>query len=170
MFNDGTKVLIGLGSSLGVRHHHLQKGLLLMAHDPYIDLLSTSSVWQTMPIGAAKNPFYNMCAIIRTRHTPDDLMHRLLSIEKRCDRLRGVHWMDRTLDLDVLLYGEYVVNNSGIQVPHPRMLEREFVMQPAKEIAGGWMHPISEKTIANSTGDFAAGIWRVGRFSIAYKN
>ena len=170
MLHDGTTVLIGLGSSLGVRHHHLQKGLLLMAHDPYIDLISTSSVWQTMPIGAAKNPFYNMCALIRTRHTPYDLMHRLLSIEKRCDRLRGVHWMDRTLDLDVLLYGEHVVNNIGIQVPHPRMLEREFVMQPAKEIAGGWMHPIAEDIIANLAGDFASGMWRVGRFSIAYKN
>ena len=170
MLNDGTKVLIGLGSSLGVRHHHLQKGLLLMAHDPYIDLLSTSSVWQTMPIGAAKNAFYNMCAIIRTRYTPDDLMHRLLSIEKRCDRLRGVHWMDRTLDLDVLLYGEHVVNNTEIQVPHPRMLEREFVMQPAKEIAGGWIHPPTENNIANFAGDVASGMWIVGRFSIAYKN
>lgn len=168
--NDGTKVLIGLGSSLGMRHHHLQKGLLLMAHDPGIDLITTSSVWQTMPIGAAKSPFYNMCAVIRTRYTPVDLMHRLLSIEKRCDRLRGIHWMDRTLDLDVLLYGEHVVNTIGIQVPHPRMLEREFVMQPAKEIAGDWIHPIADNIIANLAGEFASGMWRVGRFSIAYKN
>ena len=78
--------------------------------------------------------------------------------------------MDRTLDLDVLLYGEHVVNNTEIQVPHPRMLEREFVMQPAKEIAGGWIHPPTEKTIANLAGDVASGMWIVGRFSIAYKN
>ena len=167
---DETLVLIGLGSSLGERHHHLQKGLLLMAHDPYIELISTSSVWQTMPIGAAKNVFYNMCAIIKTSHCPSELMDRLLNIEKRCDRLRGVHWMDRTLDLDVLLYGDRMVDNPTIQVPHPRMLERSFVMQPAKEIAGDWVHPITGRSVQTLATDFELGMWKVGCFSIAHKN
>ena len=168
--DDSTMVLIGLGSSLGSRHHHLQKGLLAMAHDSQMELVATSSVWQTMPIGAAKNAFYNMCAIIETSHAPDELMCRLLNFEKRCDRLRGVHWMDRTLDLDVLLYGDSVVDTSIIQAPHPRMLERAFVMQPAKEIAGDWTHPIIGRTLHSIAADFEPAMWKVGRFSIAHKN
>lgn len=170
VLNDGTMVLIALGSSLGSRHHHLQKGLLLMAHDPQIELISTSSVWQTMPIGAAKNPFYNMCASIKTTLSPAELMRRLLDIEKRCDRLRGVHWMDRTLDLDILLYGERLLESTLIQVPHPRMLERAFVMQPAQEIASHWIHPVRGRSIESLTKNFEPGMWKVGCFSIAHKN
>lgn len=165
-----TMVLIGLGSSLGHRHRNLQNGLLLMAHDSQIELVATSSVWQTIPVGAAKNSFYNMCAVIQTSYEPDELMYRLLNIEKRCDRLRGVHWMDRTLDLDVLLYGNCVVDTPIIQVPHPLMLERGFVMQPAKEIAGTWVHPKVESSVDNLAMDFEPGMWKVGRFSIAHKN
>ena len=170
VLNEETMVLIGLGSSLGARHHHLQKGLLLMAHDPWIELVHTSSVWQTLPIGAAKNAFYNMCVIIKTRYSPSELMSRLLDIEKRCARLRGVHWMDRTLDLDVLLYGDHTVDESIIQVPHPRMLERSFVMQPAQEIASDWIHPVKGRSIESLTKTFESGMWKVGCFSIAHKN
>ena len=141
----GSRVLIGLGSSIGDRALYLQKALLWMAHEPHMDLVTTSSVWQTMPIGAAKNTFYNMCAVIDTVYTPEELMQKMLYFEKRCNRLRGVHWMDRTLDLDVLLYGERLVQTSIIQVPHPRMTERSFVMQPALEIAGDWVHPSSQE-------------------------
>ena len=140
-----------------------------MAHDPQIELTSTSSVWQTMPLGAAKNPFYNMCAIIKTTLLPDELMRRLLDIEKRCDRLRGVHWMDRTLDLDILLYGNRLLESALIQVPHPRMLERAFVMQPATEIAGTWVHPTVARTVQTLAGDFVSGMWKVGCFCIAHK-
>ena len=162
--------MIGLGSSLGARALYLQKALLWMAHDPYMDLVNTSSVWQTMPIGAAKNVFYNMCAVIYTTYSPEELMHRLMYLEKRCNRLRGVHWMDRTLDLDVLLYAQKVVNSSIIQVPHPRMLERSFVMQPAVEIAGEWVHPTIQKKMECGLTKFDPGMWKVGVFSIAYKN
>ena len=82
-----------------------------------------------------------MCAVIHTMYDPQRLLHRLLHFEKRCDRLRGVHWMDRTLDLDILLYAQSLVDTTIIQVPHPRMLERSFVMEPAIEIAGDWIHP-----------------------------
>ncbi len=78
--------------------------------------------------------------------------------------------MDRTLDLDVLLYGDCVVDISNIQAPHPRMLERPFVMQPAKEIAGDWNHPIIGRSLRDLAADFEPAMWKVGRFSIAHKN
>ena len=166
----GSSVLIGLGSSLGDRALYLRKALLWMAHDPYMNLVCTSSVWQTTPIGAAKNAFYNMCAVIDTTYSPEELMHRLMYFEKRCNRLRGIHWMDRTLDLDVLLYGHKVVDTSIIQVPHPRMLERSFVMQPAVEIAGDCFHPTIHTKLENYPIHLDPGMWKVGVFSIAYKN
>ena len=168
--HNGSMVLIGLGSSLDDRVLNLQKGLLWMAYDPYIDLVSTSSVWQTMPIGAAKNVFYNMCAIVHTTYSPQELMDRLLSLEKRCNRLRGIHWMDRTLDLDVLLYEHSVLETPKIIIPHPRMLERSFVMQPALEIAADWIHPNIKTELRDCSTEVDSGMWKVGVFSIAHKN
>ena len=167
---NGAMVLIGLGSSLGDRVLCLKKGLLWMAHDLCIDLVSTSSVWQTMPIGAAKNVFYNMCVVIYTTYSPHELIHQLLDLENRCDRLRGVHWMDRTLDLDVLLYDQQVINTPTLQVPHPRMLERSFVMHPAKEVARDWIHPDTQTELHFTLSKFDPGMWKVGCFSIAHKN
>lgn len=163
-------VLIGLGSSLGDRRKNLQKGLLLLAHDPFVDLISVSSVWYTQPIGAAKNAFYNMCVVISTTYDPSSLMDALLKIEKRCDRLRGVHWMDRTLDMDVLLFGDEQLSQVSIVVPHPQLLNRSFVMLPALEIAKDWIHPEKQQSLVELNTHSDLGMWKVGRFSIARKN
>ena len=91
---------------------------------PQIELTSTSSVWQTMLLGAAKMPF-TICVRAYRQLFLAELMRRLLDIEKRCDRLRGVHgWIEPLID--ILLYGDLVLESTLIQVPHPRMLERAF--------------------------------------------
>ena len=90
-----------LGSSLGDRALYLRKALLWIAHDPYMDLVCTSSVWQTMPIGAAKNVFTICVPLIP--HILQRIDASIDVLRKRCNRLRGSR-MDRTLDLDVLLY------------------------------------------------------------------
>ena len=117
---DGAEVLIALGSSLGDRKSNLYRGILHLMHDSDSQVLSLSSVWQTTPVGAAKNAFYNMCLVLRTRRSPEDLMNLLLSIERKCDRLRGIHWMDRTLDLDIILYGSRIITTRSLQIPHPK--------------------------------------------------
>lgn len=164
---DGTDVLIALGSSLGDRKGNLHRGILHLMHDPESQVLRLSSVWQTTPVGAAKIPFYNMCLVLRTRRSPEDLMNLLLSIERKCDRLRGVHWMDRTLDLDIILYGSQVVTTRSLQIPHPRMKDRSFVMLPAVEIAGDWICPSTLYSLDALTEHSTIGMWRVGRFVIA---
>lgn len=168
--SQSNRVLLGVGSSLGDRRLHLQKGLLLLAYDSNIDLLSLSSVWETMPIGAAKNAFYNLCVYIETIYSPQGLLSRLLEIEKKCERLRGVHWMDRTLDLDILLYENQIVDEPILKIPHPRILERAFVMAPAIEIAAEWIHPVHDDRLEPLNTHSENGMWRAGCFSIAYKN
>lgn len=165
-----SRVLLGMGSSLGDRRAHLQKGLLLLAYDSNISLVSISSVWETMPIGAAKNAFYNLCVYIETTYSVHELLARLLNIEQRCERLRGVHWMDRTLDVDILLYEGKIVDEPLLKIPHPRIVERAFVMVPALEIAPEWTHPVYHDRLEQLNTHSEVGMWRVGRFSIAYKN
>lgn len=168
--SNSNRVLLGMGSSLGDRRLHLQKGLLLLAYDSSIDLVSLSSVWETMPIGAAKNAFYNLCVCITTSYSPQELLSRLLEIEKKCERLRGVHWMDRTLDLDILLYENHIVDEPILKIPHPRIVERAFVMVPGIEIAAEWIHPIHHDRLEQLNTHSENGMWRVGCFSIAHKN
>ena len=164
---DGTTVLIALGSSLGDRKSNLRLGILHLMHDHNSQVLSLSSVWQTAPVGAAKKPFYNMCLVLRTRNQPHELMKLLLSIERKCDRLRGVHWIDRTLDLDIILYGSQIVTTESLQIPHPRMKDRAFVMLPAVEIARDWICPNTVDSLGVLNVHSTTGMWRVGRFVIA---
>lgn len=163
----GTEFLLALGSSMGDRYRNLQLGLLHLLHDPQVVLGCCSSVWETQPIGAANNRFYNCCVRGTTTKTPHELLTLLLDIERRCERLRGVHWMDRTLDLDLLLYGEQQLDTPSLSVPHPRMLERDFVMVPAIEIASEWIHPETHKPLAENVSSEPLGMWKVGRFVIA---
>ncbi len=164
---EGTEFLLAVGSSMGDRHRNLQLGLLHLLHDPQVRVTSCSSIWETQPIGAANNRFYNGCVRGSTTKSPHELLRLLLDIERRCARLRGVHWMDRTLDLDVLLYGEHQVNTESLCVPHPRMLERNFVMVPAVEIAPDWIHPATQQSLSDSNLTEPIGMWKVGRFVIA---
>ena len=164
---DGAEVLIALGSSLGDRKSNLYRSILHLMHDSDSQVLSLSSVWQTTPVGAAKNAFYNMCLVLRTRRSPEDLMNLLLSIERKCDRLRGIHWMDRTLDLDIILYGSRIITTRSLQIPHPRMKDRAFVMLPAVEIAHDWICPSTLCSLDTLTDHSTIGMWKVGRFVIA---
>lgn len=127
-------VFIGLGSSLGHRRRYLQRAISKIAHHSHIVLLEQSSVWFSVPIGAAKHIFLNMVIRVRTQLAPEKLLLFLQSIENECGRKRGVHWMDRVLDLDILLYGDICVQSEFLTIPHPRILERNFVLFPLREI------------------------------------
>jgi 2-amino-4-hydroxy-6-hydroxymethyldihydropteridine diphosphokinase len=133
-YSQGTIVFIGLGSSLGNRRRYLQRAIAKIAHHSDIVLLDQSSVWSSVPIGSAKHIFLNMVIRIRSQLSPEELLRFLQSIETQCGRKRGVHWMDRVVDLDILFYGDLCVQNQFLTIPHPRILERNFVLLPLKEI------------------------------------
>ena len=158
------QALIGLGSSLGSRASHLRMGIIHLKSHPQIRVSQMSSVWQTPPLGNAKHPFLNMCLRLQTTLLPQELLDVLLKIELKCQRIRGVHWMDRTLDLDLLLYDQEILSSPSLKLPHPRMLERSFVMIPAIEVAGDMVHPILGRLLSESDQTSNLGMWAVGRF------
>jgi 2-amino-4-hydroxy-6-hydroxymethyldihydropteridine diphosphokinase len=113
-------------------------------------LAASSSYYETAPVGYSDQPtFLNAAALLETRLPPQALLDRLLEIERSFgrDRSHGIPNGPRTLDLDLLLYGDLVLNTPALQLPHPRMTERAFVLIPLAEIAPSRIHPLANKSM-----------------------
>lgn len=130
-------VYIGLGSNLAEPREQLKAALLSLARLPHSDLTLVSSFYGSSPVGGPPDqPDYtNACACINTRLSPETLLDQLQAIERQHGRVRTVRWGPRTLDLDILLFGEYELNTERLSIPHPRLTERAFVLVPLLEIA-----------------------------------
>ncbi len=127
---------IALGSNLEEPQRQLQAGFAALARLPDTQLVAQSSLYRSAPVGYANQPdFVNAVAVIHTALTPCALLDALLSIERMHGRVREFPNAPRTLDLDIALYGERVINEPGLTVPHPRMHQRAFVLAPLAEIA-----------------------------------
>ena len=133
---DSSGVYIALGSNLGDRAEHIRTALREIEEHGDIEVVRCSSLHDTEPVGGPPGqPHYlNAAAELRTTLPPRELLARLLSIEARHGRRRTVQNGPRTLDLDLLLYRDHVIDEPDLTVPHPRMWEREFVMQPLSEV------------------------------------
>lgn len=142
--------LIGLGSNLGDREQNLRQGLALLAEHPEVTLVAVSSFHATQPVGgpAGQGEFLNAAARVETGLSARALLALLHEIEARLQRERTIRWGPRTLDLDLLLYGDQIIDAPDIQVPHPLAHQRGFVLAPACEIAGEMRHPTLGKTLA----------------------
>jgi 2-amino-4-hydroxy-6-hydroxymethyldihydropteridine diphosphokinase len=142
-----TAVAIALGSNLGDRHHHLREAA---AHlDRYLTNLRLSAFHDTEPVGVGPQPrFLNAAAVGDCALSAPDLLDTLLAIERAFGRERLYPGAPRTLDLDLILYGDAVIDEPGLVVPHPRFRERRFVLAPLAEIASDWRDPVTGKTIA----------------------
>jgi len=127
---------ISLGSNLQEPQRQLQAGFAALTRLPDTQLIAKSSFYRSAPVGYANQPdFVNAVAAIRTALAPRALLDALLAIEREHGRVREFPNAPRTLDLDIALYGEHVIDEAGLTVPHPRMHERAFVMVPLAEIA-----------------------------------
>jgi 2-amino-4-hydroxy-6-hydroxymethyldihydropteridine diphosphokinase len=127
---------IALGSNLEQPQRQLQAGFDALARLPDTQLVAQSSLYRSAPVGYANQPdFVNAVAAIRTTLEPRVLLEALLAIEREHGRVRDFPNAPRTLDLDIALYGEHVIDVPGLTVPHPRMHQRAFVMVPLAEIA-----------------------------------
>lgn len=141
-------VAIALGSNLGDRRAHLRAGLAALAD--VIDHLQASTVHETEPVGVGPQPsFLNAVAVGRTALEAPVLLERLLAIEARCGRTRPAPGAARTLDLDLVLYGDLVTSAPGLEVPHPRFRERRFVLAPLAEVAANWVDPVTGLRVAD---------------------
>jgi 2-amino-4-hydroxy-6-hydroxymethyldihydropteridine diphosphokinase len=139
---------IGLGSNLGRRRETLRRALAELGRRPGVTVVATSSFAETDPVGGPpQGRFVNAAASLRTTLEPRELLEALHEVERLLGRERTVRWGPRTVDLDLLLYDERTVEESGLQVPHPRMHERRFVLEPLAEIAPDALHPALGKTV-----------------------
>ncbi len=143
------QAFIALGSNLGDRLGHLRGALAGLRDQSSVDLLRWSDAYETAPVGfIAQDPFLNAAAEIRTTLPPEDLLGRLMELERQAGRVRADRWGPRTLDLDLLLYDDLVIQTPEMTLPHPRMHERWFVLQPLAAIAPDQRHPTLMLTIA----------------------
>jgi 2-amino-4-hydroxy-6-hydroxymethyldihydropteridine diphosphokinase len=147
MSNDGW-CAIGLGSNLGDSKAILTGAIDRLKIHPQIELLGISSWYLTAPIGPPQPDYVNGCATIETSLTPLDLLSVLQSIEAEFGRVRQEVWGARTLDLDLLLYGDRIIDLPTLQIPHPHMCDRAFVLIPLAEIAPNRIEPRSGESIA----------------------
>ncbi len=126
---------VGLGANLGDRDAALQGALKALAALPQTRLIRTSAIYRTAPVDAHGPDYLNAVAVLQTRLAPDELLSHLQRIELASGRERPYRNAPRTLDLDVLLYGEASIDSPALTVPHPRMHERAFVLIPLAEVA-----------------------------------
>ena len=143
-----TKCAIALGSNLGESLTILKSAIAILNNTPEIAVKAHSSWYQTAPIGPPQPDYINACAILEVTLEPEQLLANLLEIEIKFNRIRREKWGPRTLDLDVLLYDNLVLETPILTLPHPRMTERAFVLVPLAEIAPDWVHPVTGNSIA----------------------
>jgi len=138
-----TRAYVALGANLGDRERTLREAVAALAAEGGIEVVAVSTLRETEPVGVGEQPrFLNGAAAVETTLTARELLARLLAVEQRFGRVRvpGEH-APRTLDLDLLLYGEDVIAEPGLAVPHPRLHERRFVLEPLAELAPGLVVP-----------------------------
>ena len=142
------RAYVGLGSNLGDRAAYLLLGLSALSRLPETRLLRLSPVYETDPVGPPQPPYLNMVAELETELSPKGLLAEMLRVEKALGRERRERWGPRTLDLDLLLYGDLVLEEEGLSVPHPRLHERAFVLVPLLDLLPEGRHPLLGQSFA----------------------
>ena len=133
---------LGLGSNIGDRKQQLLKAIDLIRNIKGIKVTKQSSIYETAPIGYTdQHNFLNLCLEIETELSPQQLLKHCLDIEQQLHRVREIRWGPRTLDIDILLYSDDIIETDNLSIPHPRMQERAFVLIPLNDIASDKKDP-----------------------------
>jgi 2-amino-4-hydroxy-6-hydroxymethyldihydropteridine diphosphokinase len=127
---------VGIGSNLGDRERNVRRAIELLRADAQIQVIAVSELRETDPVGFVDQPrFLNGAVHVRTVLPPRALLERLLEIERTLGRVRtAARYGPRTIDLDLLLYGDKVVDEPGLRIPHPRLAERRFALEPLLDL------------------------------------
>jgi 2-amino-4-hydroxy-6-hydroxymethyldihydropteridine diphosphokinase len=142
-----TRVYIALGTNVGERGENLERAIRLLG-ERGVRVVRRSAIYDTEPVEVREQPWFLNCVVeAETELMPRELMRVLLGIEREMGRRRSVAKGPRVMDLDILLYGTSVVKTKEVEVPHPRMAERRFVLVPLAEIARDARHPVLKSTI-----------------------
>jgi 2-amino-4-hydroxy-6-hydroxymethyldihydropteridine diphosphokinase len=149
--NRPVRSLIGCGANLGCPREQLDRAIDMLRFMPGVNLLDVSRFIETRPIGGppGQPAYLNAACLVETGFEPEDLLEMLAAIENTLDRRRDQRWGPRSIDLDLLLHGDRVIESERLQLPHPRMTTRRFVLEPAAEIAPELTHPLAGCTIGD---------------------
>jgi len=152
------RCLIGCGSNLGSRREQLDRAIELLRFMPGVTVQAVSAYRETRPIGGppGQPPFLNGACLIETELDPHDVLGMLAAVENTLARDRQERWSARTIDLDLLLYDELVLETEALTVPHPRMATRRFVLEPSVEIAPDLPHPTAGCSLRDLLGTISA--------------
>lgn len=144
------RAYLGLGANLGDPPAQLARAVAGLARHPQVRVTAVSSLYRTTPVGGRPQPdYWNAVAEVETGLSPQALLAAGLELERRAGRVRGGERNEpRVLDVDVLLYGEAVIDTDELQIPHPRLAERAFALVPLAEVAPQARHPRLDRTAA----------------------
>ncbi|MGN0242560.1 MAG: 2-amino-4-hydroxy-6-hydroxymethyldihydropteridine diphosphokinase [Lachnospiraceae bacterium] len=141
-------VYLGLGSNMGDKKAYLDQAIVALSEQPEIRVGQVATYIETEPYGGVEQDFFlNTCLEIETLLTPEQLLEKTMAIEQQAGRERIVHWGPRTLDIDILFYDDWIVNQPDLTIPHKEVHLREFVLAPMCEIAPNLIHPVRGKSI-----------------------
>ena len=127
-------VYLSLGSNIGNREYWLKRGVFYLKEE--IKVIKLSSIYETEPVGYEKQrKFLNMVLMGKTALKAEELLNKCMEIESKCKRVREKKWSPRTLDIDILLYGNEIINKKTLKIPHPELIKRRFVLIPMMDIS-----------------------------------
>jgi 2-amino-4-hydroxy-6-hydroxymethyldihydropteridine diphosphokinase len=144
----GTKAYLALGSNLGDRLERLREAVRLLEEIEGVDVVRSSRVYETDPVGPPQPAYLNAVIEVETSRSPVELLEACRAVEDALGRIRGERWGPRTIDVDVLTFDEQTVDEPDLQIPHPRMHERGFVLVPLGELDDDPMLP-GGRTLSN---------------------
>jgi 2-amino-4-hydroxy-6-hydroxymethyldihydropteridine diphosphokinase len=141
------RVYLSLGSNVGDREDHLRGAITRL--ESIARVISVSSFYETEPMEVTNQPWFLNCAVkVETTKMPKQLMAAVLEIEQEMGRLRTMKKGPRAIDIDILFFGDAVVDSPEVTIPHPAMHERRFVLEPLAEIAPEARHPVFKRTVS----------------------
>ncbi len=152
------RAFVGAGANLGDPVRQIGQALEELKRYSGVRLVRASSLYRTQPVGPiAQPPFINAVFVLECAVGPAELLALLLDVEQKMGRVRKKRWGPRVIDLDLLLHGDAVLSEDGLEVPHPRLHERRFVLAPLAEVAPCALHPVLEKSVCTLLADLPPG-------------
>jgi len=133
--NKGTDVILSIGSNIGDRKENIEEAVRRINGLDGTKVLKVSGMYETEPVGYEDQPYFlNICVLVNTEQSPMDLLDSIHEIENSLKRKRVIRWGPRTIDIDIITYGDLNIDTEDLQIPHPRYRQRAFVLKPMADI------------------------------------